>query len=209
METNEGSNGSPEPEPKIIGITGGIGSGKSTVAEFIKEKGFPVYNSDYWAKELVNHDEILKENIINLLGRESYDASGRYHRKWVSEQIFENNELLEKLNSIIHPAVKMHFETWIKQQHSRYIFKETALLFELRLNESCHHSILVTADDNLRMKRVMDRDAKTYREVEKIMEKQMPEKDKMRKADFIIYNNGSLEELKEGTEKILDKLIHI
>lgn len=192
--------------PKIIGLTGGIGSGKSTVAKFIEEKGFHVYNSDFWAKELVNVDENLKIKIIDLLGENAYDESGNYNRKWVSEIVFENDDILKKLNTIIHPAVKFHFENWISEQKTEFIFKETALLFELKLNESCHQSILVTADDHLRMKRVMERDGKTYREVEAIMKKQMPEKEKINLADFVIYNNSDLNSLKAETEKVLELL---
>lgn len=191
---------------KIIGVTGGIGSGKSTVSKFIEEIGYPVYDSDFWAKELVNVDEDLKKRIIELLGEKSYEEDGKYDRKFVAEKVFENEELLLKLNQIIHPAVKIHFENWVNAQQSEFVFKETALLFELKLNESCYKSILVTAEENIRMKRVMDRDGKTYREVESIIEKQMPEKDKMKRADYIIFNNEGIEVLKITTEKVLEKL---
>ena len=195
-----------KPTPKIIGITGGIGSGKSTVSKYIEELGFPVYNSDYWAKELVNFDENLKSKIINLLGENSYDENGSYNRAYVASIVFENENLLHELNKIIHPAVKEHFENWVKTQHSEFVFKETALLFELKLNEQCYQSILVTADDNIRIKRVMDRDKKTYREIEAIMQKQMSEKDKIRKADFIIENNSDLETLKSYTKQVISEL---
>ncbi len=195
-------------ESRIIGLTGGIGSGKTTVAKIIEEMGFPVYNSDFWAKELVNVDDDLKFRIKKLLGENAYDEAGNYNRKWVSEQVFEDAELLKNLNSIIHPAVKLHFENWVSEHNAEFVFKETALLFELKLNETCHKSILVTADDNLRMKRVMDRDGKTYREVESIMEKQMPEKDKIKLADYVIYNNTDLEELEQQTEIALQKLMN-
>ena len=191
---------------KIIGITGGIGSGKSTVSKFIEELGFPVYDSDFWAKELVNIDENLKSRIIELLGEESYDENGKYNRKFVAEKVFENQELLLKLNQIIHPAVKIHFENWVNAQNAEFVFKETALLFELKLNESCYQSILVTADENIRIKRVMDRDGRTYREVKEIIDKQMPEVDKVKLADFVIQNNTDLETLKEFTHQVIDEL---
>ena len=193
-------------ESKIIGITGGIGSGKSTVSKFIEELGFPVYDSDFWAKELVNVDENLKSRIIELLGEESYDENGKYNRKFVAEKVFENQELLLKLNQIIHPAVKIHFENWVNAQNAEFVFKETALLFELKLNESCYQSILVTADENIRIKRVMDRDGRTYREVKEIIDKQMPEADKVKLADFVIQNNTDLESLKEFTQQVIDEL---
>lgn len=196
-----------EPEPlsasKVIGLTGGIGSGKTTVAKFIEECGFPVYYSDDRAKEIVNDNDDLKQKIKELLGKEAYDKDDLYDRKFVAEKVFNNKELLHQLNEIIHPAVRIDFEDWVKKQTKYLVFKETALLFELKLNLQCYKSILVTAEDNIRIKRVMDRDGKTYREVQAIMEKQMPEKDKIKLADCIIYNNTNLEDLKHQTEKII------
>ena len=191
---------------KIIGLTGGIGSGKTTVAEFIEELGFPVYYSDDRAKEIVNDDEVLKNNIKELLGEEAYDENGFYNKKYVSEIVFNNDETRLQLNALIHPAVKIDFENWVNKQHAEFIFKETALLFELKLNESCYKSVLVTADDNIRIKRVMDRDQKTYREIEAVIDKQMPEKDKIKRADFVIFNNEGIDELKAATEKMMVKL---
>ncbi len=193
----------PEPAPKIIGLTGGIGSGKTNVARFIEEFGFPVYYSDDRAKTIVNDDEELKVKIKELLGNQSYDENGFYDRKFVADKVFNNRDLLQQLNEIIHPAVRIDFENWVKKQSKYLVFKETALLFELRLNRQCYKSLLVTAEDNIRIKRVMDRDGKTYREVEAVMEKQMPERDKIKMADCIIYNNTNLEELKEQTEKVV------
>lgn len=191
---------------KIIGLTGGIGSGKTTVAKFIEEMGFPVYFSDDRAKEIVNDDEVLKNRIKELLGDEAYDENGFYNRKYVSGIVFNDDEMRLQLNALIHPAVKIDFENWVASQSAEFVFKETALLFELKLNEGCYKSILVTADDNIRIKRVMDRDGKTYREVEAVMDKQMPEKDKVKKADFVIYNNSNIEDLKAETEKTVMKL---
>ncbi|THV62714.1 dephospho-CoA kinase [Chryseobacterium candidae] len=193
----------PEPAPKIIGLTGGIGSGKTTVARFIEEFGFPVYYSDDRAKTIVNESEDLKIKIKELLGEDSYDENGLYDRKFVADKVFNNRDLLQQLNEIIHPAVKIDFENWVRKQSKYLVFKETALLFELKLNRQCYKSLLVTAEDNIRIKRVMDRDYKTYREVETVMEKQMPERDKIKMADCIIYNNTNLEDLKEQTEKVI------
>ncbi len=200
-------NAEPLPTHKVIGLTGGIGSGKSTVAKFIGEMGFPVYSSDGRAKEIVNEDELLKKEIIDLLGEKAYDENGLYDRKYVGEIVFNNEDLLLKLNGMIHPAVKLDFEKWVEMQTTEFVFKETALLFELKLNEGCFKSILVTADDNCRIKRVMDRDGKTYREVENVMNHQMPEKDKIKKADFVIFNNGGIPELQAETENIIHELL--
>ena len=200
-----------EPEPrenaKIIGITGGIGSGKSTVSKLIEEAGYPVYYSDIRAKSIVNDNAQLQQQIKQLLGENSYDENGLYDRKYVADIVFEDEEILLKLNSLIHPAVKIDFENWVALQTTDFVFKETALLFELKLNESCYKSLLVTADDNCRLKRVMDRDNKTYREVETIMLRQMPEKDKVKMADFVIYNNDGLEELEAETKKKLTEIV--
>ena len=189
--------------PKIIGLTGGIGSGKTTVAKFIEDFGFPVYYSDDRAKDIVNDNEDVKYKIKELLGNDSYDKNGVYDRKFVAQKVFNDNELLQSLNEIIHPAVRLDFEDWVKKQTKYLIFKETALLFELKLNKQCYQSVLVTAEDNIRIKRVMDRDGKTYREVQSVMEKQMPEKEKIKLADRIIYNNTNLDDLKDQTEKII------
>ncbi|MGO4707598.1 dephospho-CoA kinase [Chryseobacterium sp. 2TAF14] len=207
MEKLQSESQQPEPEPlstpKIIGLTGGIGSGKTTVAKCIEDFGFPVYYSDDRAKDIVNDNDDLKVKIKALLGNESYDENGLYNRKFVAEKVFNNKDLLQSLNEIIHPAVRIDFENWVKKQTKYLVFKETALLFELKLNKQCYKSVLVTAEDNIRIKRVMDRDGKTYREVQSVMEKQMPEKDKIKLADCIIYNNTNLEDLKDQTEKII------
>lgn len=202
---SESKKAEPDPlsAPKIVGLTGGIGSGKTSVARFIEEFGFPVYYSDDRAKDIVNENENLKARIKALLGDESYDEQGNYNRKYVADRVFKHKDLLQSLNEIIHPAVRLDFEDWVNKQSKYLIFKETALLFELKLNVQCYRSVLVTANDNIRIKRVMDRDGKTYREVQAVMEKQMPEKEKIKLADCIIHNNGSLQDLKEQTEKII------
>lgn len=192
-----------KPAPKIIGLTGGIGSGKTTVAKFIEDFGFPVYYSDDRAKDIVNDNHDLKVKIKELLGDESYDENGFYNRKFVAEKVFNNKDLLQNLNEIIHPAVRLDFEDWVKKQTKYLIFKETALLFELKLHKQCYRSVLVTAEDNIRIKRVMDRDGKTYREVQSVMEKQMPEREKIKLANCIIYNNTNLDDLKDQTERII------
>jgi len=205
MEELLGENQKAEPDSasKIIGLTGGIGSGKTTVAQYIEDCGFPVYYSDDRAKTMVNDNEGVKNQIKELLGTDSYDENGIYNRKFVAGKVFNDEELLLQLNGIIHPAVRLDFEEWVTQQAKYLVFKETALLFELKLNLQCYKSLLVTAEDNIRLKRVMDRDSKTYREVETVMNNQMPEKDKIKLADYVIYNNTNLDDLKEQTERII------
>ena len=210
MEQLEIASENADPDSKIFGLTGGIGSGKTTVAKMIENMGFPVYYSDGRAKELVNESQFLKSKITQLLGEESYDKQGVYNRKFVSTIVFDNPEKLQALNAIIHPAVKSDFQNWLqKNADKEFVFKETALLFELDLDKACYKSVLVTAEDNSRIKRVMDRDSKTYREVQSIMAKQMPEKDKIKRADFVIYNNGTLEELQTEVEKTIKEITTI
>ena len=191
---------------KIIGITGGIGSGKSTVAEIIEEFGYPVYYSDDLAKEIVNNYAELQLKIRALLGDEAYDASGRYDRAFVAQKVFDNVNQLNQLNSLIHPAVKKDFERWVEDQDETFLFKETALLFELKLHEACDRSILVTADDEIRIRRVMERDNKTTGQVQAIINRQMPENEKAAMADFVIFNNEGFAELRNATNLVLKQL---
>lgn len=192
---------------KIIGITGGIGSGKSTVAEIIEEFGYPVYYSDDLAKEIVNNDAELQLKIRELLGDEAYDASGSYDRAFVAQKVFNNVNLLNQLNALIHPAVKKDFERWVEEQNETFLFKETALLFELKLHEACDRSILVTADDEIRIRRVMERDNKTTGQVQAIINRQMPENEKAAMADFVIFNNEGFAELRNATNLVLKQLV--
>lgn len=208
MEQNEILAENPDPDSRIFGLTGGIGSGKTTVAKILENLGFSVYYSDARAKELVNESAYLKAEIIKLLGEDAYNKDGLYNRKYVASVVFENPEKLQALNSIIHPAVKSDFQNWLQKNNDKeIIFKETALLFELDLDKDCHKSVLVTAEDNTRSKRVMDRDGKTYREVLNIMNKQMPEKEKIKRADFVIYNNGTPEDLQIEVEKVKSEIM--
>ena len=191
---------------KIIGLTGGIGSGKTTVAKLLESKGYSVYYSDIRAKEIVNNNAFLKIRIIQLLGDKAYDQDGKYNRKWVAQKIFNNEKLLLELNKIIHPAVRDDFEFWVKEQKVDFVFKETALLFELNLDKNCFKTILVTADESLRIKRVMERDGKTCQEIKNIIQKQMSEQEKIKRADFIIQNNTDLENLGKEVERMLLEL---
>lgn len=192
-----------KPSTKLIGLTGGIGSGKTSVAKIIEEQDFPVYYSDIRAKEIVNDNAELKAKIIALLGENAYDEQGNYYRKWVAEQIFNDDAKRLALNNIIHPAVKQDFEYWVENQTAKLIFKETALLFELGLDKNCDASVLVTASKEIRIKRVMERDNKTKDEVLAIIKKQMPEEEKRQKANYVIENNMDWEALTQKTKEIL------
>jgi len=191
---------------KIIGITGGIGSGKTTATNFIKHLGFPVYNSDISSKKLISEDINLRKSIIDLLGNDAYDENG-YNTRYVSKLIFSNEKLRLDLNAIIHPAVNKHFKDWSNKQNNKIIFRESALLFELKLHLQCYKNILITAEKNIRINRVMYRDSKTYQDVESIMKTQMLEEEKIKLADYIIENNKDIEDLKFNIYEIITKII--
>ncbi|HCB47151.1 MAG TPA: dephospho-CoA kinase, partial [Algoriphagus sp.] len=118
------------PKPKLVGITGGIGSGKSTVAKIFEILGIPVYYADDKAKSLMNHDSELKEQIIQEFGEESYNSEGDLNRKYLASTVFSDPEKVKKINSLVHPAVGRDFETWASIQSTSYVLKEAALIFE-------------------------------------------------------------------------------
>lgn len=172
----------------IVGLTGGIGSGKSTVAKLLEILGCVVFSSDEAAK-LCYYNDVVKEKIIDLLGEESYSQDSSINRKHISQKIFSDNSLLVKLNAIIHPQVGLLFEQFKNANHGKVIIKESALLFEARIAESMDKVIMVASRDELRIKRVMARDGLTHAEVQKKIENQMPQDEKIKLADFVIYNN--------------------
>ena len=171
-----------------IGLTGGMGSGKSVVAKVFETLGIPVYYADDAAKKLMNNNEELKAEIIKNFGEESY-TNGELNRKYIASIVFNDKEKLELLNSLTHPATIRDAEEWIKSQNSPYIIKEAALLFESGANKNLDHVIGVDAPLPLRIKRVMNRDGITEEEIMKRINRQMDEEKKMRMCDFIIINN--------------------
>lgn len=172
-----------------VGITGGIGSGKTTVSAVFVSLGVPYYNADERAKWLTeNHPDIIKEISIEF-GNQAY-AFGSYNRKYIASIVFNDKQKLIKLNQIIHPRVTEDYATFCNtHQNAPYTLKEAAILFESGSYLLLDKTILVVADKELRIKRVCQRDHITEEEVLKRMEKQMPEEQKMKLADYIIKNN--------------------
>jgi dephospho-CoA kinase len=170
-----------------IGLTGGIGSGKSTVAKIFEVLGTPVYYADEAARQLMNENEELKAAITQHFGKESY-AGGQLNRSHIASIVFANNEKLELLNSLTHPITIQHAADWMKQQKTSYIIKEAALIFETGSAEHLDYVIGVYSPKAVRVKRVMDRDGATEEQVLKRMDRQMNEEMKMRLCDFIIKN---------------------
>jgi dephospho-CoA kinase len=174
---------------KKIGITGGIGSGKSTVSKLFQLLDVPVYNADDKAKFLMNNDALLIEKIKNIFGNTIY-CNHELDRKKMAAQVFEQPFLLQQLNEIVHPAVFADFDNWCNQyQHLPYILKEAALIFETILHQKLDEIIMVSAPENLRIERVMQRDNISHEQVLARIKNQMPEAEKLNRADYIIYNN--------------------
>ena len=177
-------------KPKLVGITGGIGAGKSTVSKICKHLGFKVYNSDDRAKEIVSEDSNIKKRIISLFGNNVY-KNGVLDRKFLSDKIFNDKSSLQNINSIIHPAVKKDFKNWvINNSNEKILFKESALLFESGAYKELDKIILIVSDKNLRISRVLNRDKlRKKKEIESIIDKQINEVDAIKYADLVINNN--------------------
>ena len=171
-----------------IGLTGGIGSGKTTVAKIFEALSIPVFYADDAAKQLMNTNEELKKSIIQNFGEATY-KNGELDRKHLASIVFSNKEKLELLNSITHPLTIQNAEDWMKRQTSPYIIKEAALLFESGTAERLDYVIGVYAPQHIRVKRVMDRDNMTTEEVMKRISRQIDEEMKMKLCNFVITNN--------------------
>ena len=193
-------------KPKLIGITGGIGSGKSTVSEVLKHLNFKVYNSDLRAKELLNEQINIRSKLIDYFSEDIFE-NDELNTKLLSEKIFNNNSALKKINSIIHPEVQKDFFLWVKKHsQNRLLFKESALLFESGTYKELDKVILVTAKKKLRISRVLNRDKnRSKQEVESIIYNQISEKEAIKYADVIIDNNQK-QMLLPKIIKELDKL---
>lgn len=172
----------------IVGLTGGIGSGKSTVAKLFEVLGCAVFNSDEAAK-LVYFDKQVKEKVKALLGNEAYVNETTLNKPYISSKIFSNTELLHQLNNIIHPAVKICFTGFKAENSSKIVIKETALLFEAKIDTEVDKIIMVAADDELRIQRVMHRDGLSRQDVMNKIQSQLPQNEKIKLSHFVIYNN--------------------
>jgi dephospho-CoA kinase len=170
------------------GLTGGIGSGKTTVARVFEILGIPVYNADKEAKQLMHTDQEVVYNLRQAFGNEIFNATG-LDRKRISKIVFNNPDKLRTLNSIVHPAVIRHFYVWAEQQKAPYVLKEAALLFEAGTYTDCGAVITVTAPVDLRIRRVMARDQVTADEVMSRIRNQWPEDEKIRRSNYVIQND--------------------
>ncbi len=190
-----------------VGLTGGIGSGKSTVAGFFKELGVPVYNSDSRARELMEDNDQLRQAISELLGPEAYLGSA-LNRRYIASRVFKDKALLGRLNELVHPVVRKDFLAWAEAQEAPYILQEAAILFENGAYRAFDAMILVTAPEETRIQRVMERDSVTRESVRERMKNQWETFRKIPLSDYVIENTD-LENTRRQVGRIHSKLLQL
>ncbi|MEW4924212.1 dephospho-CoA kinase [Algibacter sp. 2305UL17-15] len=178
----------------IVGLTGGIGSGKTTVAKEFQSLGIPVYIADVEAKKLMNRSKVIKRKLIALFGDKAY-IEGKLNRPFIANIIFNDTSYLSKMNGIVHPKVARHFEKWVAKQDAPYVIKEVAILFENGGDKQCDFTIIVTAPKSLRIKRLLKRDNTSEEKIKSIMKNQWSDAKKVALSDFVI-SNKTLEKTK-------------
>ncbi len=184
----------------LIGITGGIGSGKSTVSQIFEKEGFVVLNADIIAKNIMQEDEKIIYEIKKSFGEKSY-IRGELNTRYLAEIVFSNKEKIKKINSIVHPSMikKINEEAKILNEKHNIIFVEAALIFEANMQNIFDYILMVTADEDIRINRVQLRDEDKIENIKKRIDSQINDKEKISKSHFVIENNGNLEELKSKT----------
>lgn len=190
-----------------VGLTGGIGSGKSTVAQYFRELGIPVYEADTAAKSLMNTEGTLVEQIRALLGDDAYNSQG-LNRAYVAEKVFGNRDLLAQLNALVHPVVRQDFESWAALQETPYVLQEAAILFETGGYNHFDYNILVTAPEETRIRRVMKRDGTSRKQVEARLGNQWKDARKIPLADFIL-DNRDRRKTRTNVRRIHRKLLEL
>ncbi|AQG82174.1 dephospho-CoA kinase [Spirosoma montaniterrae] len=174
-----------------IGVTGGIGSGKSVVCRVFETLGVPVYYADERAKWLTEHDPILKADVRRVLGNQAYDPLGRYNRAWVASQVFADPNLLTQLNAVIHPRVWADTAAWVNQHADKpYVVKEAALMGAANPGHGIDAVIVVTAPVDLRIERIRQRDPhRSETEIRNIIDRQVSDDDRLKIADYVLVND--------------------
>ena len=173
---------------KIVGLTGGIGSGKTTVAKLFESLNIPIYIADVEAKRLMSTSTAIKEKLIALFGDKAYHDN-ELNRAFIADKIFNDTVYLDQMNAIVHPEVGLHFKNWLKHQDSPYVIKEAAIIFEHQKQDQYDLIISVIADKDNRIKRVTDRDQSTPEKVLAIMKNQTNDIEKAKLSDYVIMNN--------------------
>jgi dephospho-CoA kinase len=177
-------------KPFIVGITGGIGSGKSVVSKVINTIGYPVYDADGEAAAILDSDVVVKDAVKSLLGEKAFLANGLPDRTYISTAVFGNAQLLQSLNAIIHPAVHEHFRQWVLKNYSnKLLFKEAAIMFESGSYKLMDKIVGVVAPEEIRINRVIARDHKTEEAIRSIIARQLPTAELTKKCDYVIEND--------------------
>ncbi len=189
---------------KRIGITGGIGSGKSYIAKIIEQMGFPIYNSDLRSKELTLSNKVIREGLISLFGEDVY-INSELNKKLIASKIFTDDILRKKLNTLIHPIVREDFYEWSLSQESRMVFNEAAILFETGAYRNLDATILVCAPLELKIKRVTERENCSRESVTIRMDKQWSDEKKIQLSDYVIVNDEQSPILNQ-IEKVVEKI---
>jgi dephospho-CoA kinase len=172
---------------KIIGLTGGIGSGKTTIAEIFEKLGVPVYYADREAKEIMRSNSIVKDKLIKLFGEQSY-INEDINNHFIADIVFNDKNKLKELNEIVHPEVNKHFESWVKGQNSVYVIQENAIIFESNNQSKFDYIITVVAPEKIKIDRVIDRDKTSKELVLARMKNQLGDSVKMKNSKFVIHN---------------------
>ena len=190
---------------KIIGLSGGIGSGKTTVAKMFEALGIPVYYADDEAKELMQNSDVLRAKIMKLLGEKAYNNDG-LNRPYIAQIVFRDKTKLNELNALVHPIVENLFKNWVKLQDSSYVLQENALIFENKKQSSFDAVITVTAPLQKRLERVIKRDGVTEQQVIERIENQLNDAFKIEHATFVIHNT-TLDKCKDQVNQIHKQLL--
>lgn len=192
----------------IVGLTGGIGSGKTTVLEMFKKLGIDCYIADIEAKKLMNSSKKIKKELIEEFGKQAFTSKG-LNRKYLAKIVFKTSQKLKILNSIVHPHVHKHFKKFAKKAQSDYVIYENAILFESKGDKKCDYTITVTAPITVRIERILARDTTTKDDILNRIKNQFSDEEKISKSDFVINNIDLEDTQKEVCEihlKILQKI---
>ena len=189
----------------IIGLTGGIASGKSTVSKYLAEKGFKVYDADKIAKN-ISEEKYVQEEIITTFGDKILDKNGNVDRKKLKEIVFENKDKLEKLNGIIHPKVIDFYKKLKEKNTNEVIIFDVPLLFESGLDKICDKILVVISDYEVQLDRIVERDKIDRELASKIVKAQLSNEERIKKADVVIENNSNLEDLFEKVERFCEMI---
>lgn len=198
-----------------IGITGGIGSGKSFICNMLRQRGFPVYNCDEEAKRLMVKSKVIIEGLRRLIGMDAYEerhvpggeeSEFILNKTRIAAYLFANKDNAAKVNAIVHPAVKEDFRLWCEQQDSKFVFMECAILFESGFEDAVDKTVLVYSDKDKRLQRAMKRDNATKEQIESRMKQQITDDEALERADFIL-NNNEYDTTDEQFQKMLSWLI--